>query len=70
MTRTMIGLRLPPALLKAFDKWWKRAGFRSRTHAIEASMIALADSRPDGSNGRLIRFSAASGGKVSVHAKP
>lgn len=38
MTRQMIGLRLPPALLKAFDKWWKRAGFRTRTHAVEAAL--------------------------------
>lgn len=38
MTRTMIGLRLPPALLKAFDKWWKREGSHNRTHAIEGLM--------------------------------
>lgn len=40
MTRTMIGLRLPPALLKAFDKWWKRAGYHNRTHAVENIMKA------------------------------
>lgn len=57
MTRTMIGLRLPPALLKAFDKWWKRAGYHNRTHAIENTMRSL------------VKFNAASHGIAEEKSK-